>query len=77
MDLYIMFAIVYVVGTAFGIWVGFKSGVKKGADVTIETLMISKFLLFKRHSDGEIEFIRPEDSAEYQQNQQVTAHQNG
>lgn len=69
MDLYIMFAIVYVVGTAFGIWVGFKSGVKKGADVTIETLMISKFLLFKRHSDGEIEFIRPEDSAEYQQNQ--------
>jgi hypothetical protein len=64
-----MFAIVYVVGTAFGIWVGFKSGVKKGADVTIETLMISKFLLFKRHSDGEIEFIRPEDSAEYQQNQ--------
>ena len=69
MDLYIMFAIVYVVGTAFGIWVGFKSGVKKGADVTIETLMISKFLLFKRHSDGEIEFIRPEDTAEYQQNQ--------
>lgn len=72
MDLYIIFAVAYVVGTVFGLWVGFKSGVRKGADVTIETLMIAKFLLFKRHPNGEVEFIRPEDSAEYQQNQQVT-----
>jgi hypothetical protein len=69
MELYVLFAVAYVVGTAFGLWVGFKSGVRKGADATIETLMLSKFLLFKRHSNGDIEFIRPEDSAEYQQNQ--------
>ena len=69
MDLYTIFGISYIVGTVFGLWVGFKYGVKKGADVTIETLMIAKFLLFKRHPDGEIEFIRPQDSAEIQQNQ--------
>lgn len=66
MDLYTIFGISYVVGTVFGLWVGFKYGVKKGADVTIETLMIAKFLLFKRHPDGEVEFIRPEKPSEIQ-----------
>ena len=69
MDNLTMFFICYTVGTVVGIWMGFKYGVKKGADVTIETLMIAKFLLFKRHPDGEVEFIRPEKPAEYQQNQ--------
>ena len=61
----ILFALVL-----FGVYTwGEANGVRKGADATIETLMIAKFLLFKRHPNGEVEFIKPENSAEIQQNQ--------
>ena len=63
------FFVVYTVGTIFGIWFGFKSGVKKGADVTLDMLMVGKFLLYKRHQNGDIEFLKPHEVENYQQNQ--------
>jgi len=69
MDNLTIFAICYIAGTLVGLWIGFNTGVRKGADATIETLMIAKFLLFKRHPNGEVEFIKPENSSEIQQNQ--------
>lgn len=69
MDFTVMFFIAYTVGTVIGILMGFKAGVRKGADATIEMLMISKFLLFKRQKNGDVEFIRPENAEEIQQDQ--------
>jgi len=64
MSLTTVFIVAYVIGTLLGIWFGYKSGVKTGADLMMETLMQSKFLLYKRKSDGEIEIIKPEKPAE-------------
>jgi len=64
-----LFFIAYTVGTAFGIWIGFKSGLKKGADVTLDMLMVGKFLLYKKGKDGEIVFIQPENNQEVYENQ--------
>ena len=64
MDPITIFIISYVVGTALGIWFGFKYGVKQGADATLELLMTAKFLLYKRQRNGDIEFIKPEKPAE-------------
>jgi len=66
MDLFVVFFISYVVGTALGIWFGFKHGVKQGADATLELLMTAKFLLYRRQRNGDIEFIKPENPAEIQ-----------
>lgn len=66
MSLYVVFFISYAVGTVLGIWFGYKHGVKQGADATLELLMSSKFLLYKRQRNGDIEFIKPEKPAEMQ-----------
>lgn len=59
----------YVVGTFFGLWLGFKAGVLKGTTATIDMLMITKFLLYKKLDDGEIMFIKPKESNEVVENQ--------
>jgi|TARA_Y100000389_G_C17340868_1_gene453249 hypothetical protein len=59
----------YVVGTLFGLWIGFKAGVLKGTTATIDMLMISKFLLYKKLEDGEIMFIKPKESEQVVENQ--------
>jgi hypothetical protein len=57
----------YVIGTGFGLWIGFKSGVRKGTTATIDMLMISKFLLYKKLDDGEVMFIKPQEPVEDQE----------
>lgn len=53
-----MILIPYVVGTAIGIWFGFKFGVKKGADLSVSMLMAEGFLKYKKLKNGEIEFVK-------------------
>lgn len=42
------FILAYAVGTAFGVWMGFKSGIKFGADVTINGLCEGGFLRYRK-----------------------------
>ena len=53
-----MILIPYAVGTAIGIWFGFKVGVKKGADLSVSMLMAEGFLKYKKLKNGEIEFVK-------------------
>lgn len=48
----------YLVGTIVGVWMGFKFGVKKGADLSISMLMAEGFLKYKKLKNGEIEFVK-------------------
>jgi len=59
----------YVVGTLIGLWIGFKSGVMRGTEGTIDMLMKGKFLLYKKGKDGETVFIQPENNSEIYENQ--------
>jgi hypothetical protein len=53
----------------FGAWLGFRSGVRTGSELTVTALMADKYLLFKRTSSGEIEFIKPHNLEEIPENQ--------
>lgn len=59
----------YILGTLFGAWLGFRSGVRTGSELTVSALMADRYLLFKRTSSGEIEFIKPQNLAEIPENQ--------
>lgn len=61
--------IAYLVGTLIGLWMGFKTGVLKGTEGTIDMLMKGKFLLYKKGKDGETVFIQPENTSEVYENQ--------
>ena len=52
------FILAYCVGTAFGVWIGFKSGIKFGADVTISDLCKNGFLKHRKISAKDIEIYR-------------------
>jgi hypothetical protein len=51
----------YAVGTVFGLWIGYKSGMLNGVEITMKSLIDQKFLLHRTNSDGEIVLIRPRE----------------
>jgi hypothetical protein len=51
------FILAYVVGTVFGAWMGYKFGVRTGADITIMSLCESGFLKHKI-AGKEVEIIK-------------------
>jgi hypothetical protein len=54
------FLFAYAVGTVIGVWIGFKSGIRHGSGVTIDALMETGFLKYKKDSEGEITLLKPD-----------------
>jgi hypothetical protein len=47
----------YTAGTVFGLYMGFKGGVRKGAYTTVEHLIETNCLRTRKTSDGDVEIL--------------------
>ncbi len=52
------YALAYVLGTAFGFWVGHKAGIGKGILITLTTLVEDGNLKTRTTDDGELDLIK-------------------
>lgn len=57
-DTTLWFFFAYIVGTLFGMAVGYSSGARKGCEITIDQLCKNGFLRHRRKSDGDIELLK-------------------
>lgn len=53
--------ICYIVGTLLGLWMGYSSGIKQGAQTTIDALIATNFLRYRKRPNGEIEILQVEE----------------
>lgn len=47
----------YTAGTVFGLYMGFKGGVRQGAYTTVEHLIATNCLKTRKTSDGDVEIL--------------------
>ena len=55
---YTFIFIAYILGTAFGLYVGFSSNHKRVVEKTIDNLINQKYIKTKQLSNGEVEILR-------------------
>lgn len=48
----------YTVGTLIGCLIGYKTGIVKGIDITLDSLVRNKFLRTRKTIQGEIEILK-------------------
>ena len=51
----------YTAGTIFGLYMGFKGGIRKGAYDTVEHLIATKCLRTRQTSTGDVEILSLEE----------------
>ena len=52
----------YTAGTIFGLYMGYKGGIRKGAYETVEHLIQTKCLRTRKTSDGNVEILSLDES---------------
>lgn len=50
----------YIAGTLIGVLIGHGLGLRRGATVTMDMLIETGFLKYKKNSKGEVEILKPE-----------------
>ena len=55
---YTFIFIAYILGTAFGLYVGFSSNHKRVVEKTVDNLINQKYIKTKQLPNGEVEILR-------------------
>ena len=60
---YTFIFVAYVLGTAFGLYVGFSSNHKRVVEKTVDNLINQKYIKTRKLADGEVEILRYDEEA--------------
>lgn len=60
---YTFIFIAYILGTAFGLYVGFSSNHKRVVEKTVDNLINQKYIKTRKLADGEVEILRYDEEA--------------
>ena len=60
---YTFIFIAYILGTAFGLYVGFASNHKRVVEKTVDNLINQKYIKTRKLADGEVEILRYDEEA--------------
>ena len=62
------FLLAYIVGTGFGLWVGYNKGMSDGVSIgvtsSVENLIDNGYLKTKRLANGEMEILRHDEDVD-------------